>query len=109
MPFHNKNKIDKNLITFILHCVDVVVMNKIVLVTFPVFLLAQTPFDTPQSKQFDLSCFNTKKNELNTMASQNKKIKCRWVCDKKVYKEQKIAEAISFYKSSKNYSFKDVK
>ena len=37
---------------------------------------------------------------------KNKKIKCRWVCDKKVYKEQKIADAISFYRDSKNYKFK---
>ncbi len=87
--------------------VDVVMMNKILLVIFPVFLLAQTPFDTPQAKQFDLSCFNTTGNQLNKKASENKKIKCRWVCDKKVYKEQKIAEAILFYKSSNNYSFKD--
>jgi hypothetical protein len=41
----------------------------------------------------------------NRAAMQNKKIKCRWVCDKKIYKEQKIAEAISFYKESKYYKF----
>ena len=36
---------------------------------------------------------------------ENKKIKCRLVCDKKIYKEQRIASAISFYKNSKYYKF----
>jgi hypothetical protein len=44
-------------------------------------------------------------SEANRLAMQNKKIKCRLVCDKKLYKEQKIAEAISFYKKSKYYKF----
>jgi len=35
-----------------------------------------------------------------------KKIQCRWVCDTKLYKEKKIAKAISFYKKSKYYKFK---
>ncbi len=42
----------------------------------------------------------------NRAAMKNEKIKCRWVCDKKVYKEQKIADAISFYRDSKHYVFK---
>jgi L-cysteine desulfidase len=41
----------------------------------------------------------------NDLAMENEKVKCRWVCDKKLYKEQKIAEAISFYKNSKDYNF----
>ena len=53
----------------------------------------------------ELAVFNTKKSNENKMASENEKIKCRYVCDKKVYNEQKIAEAISFYKSSKQYKF----
>ncbi len=84
-------------------------MKKVILLIFPVLLLAQTPFDTPEPKQFNLSSFNTTGNQLNQKASENKKIKCRWVCDKKLYKEQKIAEAISFYKNAKEYIFKDVK
>ena len=48
-----------------------------------------------------------KKTSLeNIAAMKNEKIKCRWVCDKKVYKEQKIADAISFYRDNKNYKFK---
>jgi len=35
-----------------------------------------------------------------------KKINCRWICNKKVYREREIAKAISFYKKSKYYSFK---
>jgi hypothetical protein len=53
----------------------------------------------------ELAVFNTKVTNENKMASENEKIKCRYVCDKKVYKEQKIAEAVSFYKNSKNYKF----
>ncbi|WP_297440328.1 hypothetical protein [Sulfurimonas sp.] len=49
--------------------------------------------------------YDTKTSEANKKAMQNPKIKCRWVCDKKVYTEQKIAEAISFYKNSKYYTF----
>jgi len=51
------------------------------------------------------STFETKVSRENREAMENKKIKCRWVCDKKLYKEQKIADAISFYKNSKNYKF----
>ena len=49
--------------------------------------------------------YDTKLSDENRAAMENKKIKCRWVCDKKIYKEQKIAEAISFYKNSKYYKF----
>jgi hypothetical protein len=49
--------------------------------------------------------FEKKPSKLNCDAMKNEKIKCRWVCDKKIYKEQKIAEAISFYKNSKDYKF----
>ena len=54
----------------------------------------------------DLAVFNTKATKENKMAGENEKIKCRYVCDKKIYKETKIAEAISFYKNSKEYTFK---
>ncbi len=49
--------------------------------------------------------YATKASKPNIEAMHNPKIKCRWVCDKKVYKEQKISEAISFYKNSKYYKF----
>ncbi len=84
-------------------------MKKIqLLLLFPLLLLAKSPFESVEkNRNFDLSVFNTKSIKLNTMASKNPKIRCRWVCDKKVYKEQEIEEAISFYKNSKDYSFKD--
>lgn len=57
------------------------------------------------AQNYDLSVFNTKKAVDNKKASQNEKIICRMVCDKKIYKEQVIGEAINFYKSSKRYHF----
>jgi hypothetical protein len=56
------------------------------------FVSAQTEFEKKISKE-------------NEAAMNNEKLKCRWVCDKKLYKEQKITEAISFYKNAKEYSF----
>jgi len=50
--------------------------------------------------------YEKKISQENREAMQNKKIKCRWVCDKKLYTEQKIADAVSFYKKSKHYKFK---
>jgi len=49
--------------------------------------------------------YATKASQSNVEAMHNPKIKCRWVCDKKIYKEQKISEAVSFYKNSKYYKF----
>ena len=49
--------------------------------------------------------YATKVSKQNIAAMHNPKIKCRWVCDKKIYKEQKISEAVSFYKTSKYYKF----
>ncbi|RLA74864.1 MAG: hypothetical protein DRG78_20990 [Epsilonproteobacteria bacterium] len=67
-------------------------MNKLI------FLLLSTVL-------FSDSKFEAKTSHENRMAMENRKIKCRWVCDKKLYKEQKIADAISFYKNSKDYKF----
>lgn len=64
--------------------------------------MAQSPFETPESNNFNLSMFDTKKSEVNVKAANNNKVKCRYVCDKKIYTEQKIAEAISFYKKTKS-------
>ena len=55
----------------------------------------------------DLAVFETRETKENKMASENEKIKCRYVCDKRVYKEQKIHEAVSFYKNSKEHTFRD--
>jgi len=49
--------------------------------------------------------YESKLSQANKEAMQNSKVKCRWVCDKKIYREQKIAEAISFYKKSGYYRF----
>ncbi|MCK9472968.1 hypothetical protein [Sulfurimonas sp.] len=77
---------------------------KLLLLLFPILLIAKTPFDS-KVIAFDMSAYETKKNELNESAGKNSKIKCRVVCDKKVYKEQKISDAIKFYKNSKEYDF----
>ena len=79
-------------------------MKKLLCIIFPLSLLAIGPFDTPKEVSYNLSIFNTKKTIDNTKAMKNQKVKCRYVCDKKIYKEQKIAEAISFYKN--NLAFK---
>ena len=76
-------------------------MKKIIIWMLPVLLFAVSPFESPESNSFDLSVFNTKKSELNQKVINNKKIKCRYVCDRKIYKEQKIADAISFYKKTR--------
>ena len=73
-------------------------MKKLLLIIFPIVLTASSPFDTPKNKYLNLSVFNTKKTDANSQAMKNQKVKCRYVCDKKIYKEQKIADAISFYK-----------
>lgn len=75
-------------------------MKKLLFIIIPITLLATSPFESPKNKHFNLSAFNTKKTDENTQAMKNKKVKCRYVCDKKVYKEQRIADAISFYKTS---------
>jgi len=71
---------------------DIVLMNKMILLIISASLFGNTTFETKVSRE-------------NREAMENKKIKCRWVCDKKLYKEQKIADAISFYKNSKDYKF----
>ena len=43
------------------------------------------------------------KTDIN--ASKEDKIQCRCICDKKISEEKKMAEAIEFYKNSKNYNF----
>ena len=76
----------------IYYSADIVLMHKLI------FLLLSTIL-------FSNSSFETKATPENRAAMENKKIKCRWVCDKKLYKEQKISDAVSFYKNSKDYKF----
>jgi len=78
-------------------------MKKIVLLLCSVTLFADGPFDTPEPKSFDLSMFNTVERALNKKAAKSPKISCRYVCDKKLYREQVISEAISFYKENNDY------
>ena len=80
-------------------------MYRMLFIFLPALLFAMSPFESPKPNNFELSAYETKKSIENKEASKNSKIKCRLVCDKKVYKEQKIAEAISFYKNSKDYKF----
>ncbi|WP_041675087.1 hypothetical protein [Sulfurimonas autotrophica] len=67
-------------------------MKSIFFTLLPLLVSAETIYAAKASKQ-------------NIEAMHNPKIKCRWVCDKKIYKEQKISEAVSFYKNSKYYKF----
>lgn len=73
-------------------------MKILLLWTLPLILSAISPFESPAINNFDLSVFDTKRTIENNKAIKNEEIICREVCDKKLYKEQKIADAISFYK-----------
>lgn len=79
-------------------------MKKIYLLAiFALTLSASSPFDTKEPKKFDLSAFNT--TVIDAQIAPNKKIRCRIVCDKKLYKQELLNSAISFYKNSKFYTF----
>lgn len=80
-------------------------MIKLFSLLLPLLLVARTPFDTLEAKNINMSAYETKKSEANLQASKNVKVTCRLVCDKRVYKEQKISDAIEFYKNSKEYRF----
>jgi len=76
------------------------------MIFLPVLLFGMSPFESPEPNSFNLSVFETKATVENIKATENKKIKCRIVCDKKIYNEQKIDDAVKFYKNSKEYYFK---
>jgi len=80
---------------------------KTLILLLPVLIFAFSPFESPKSNSFDTSVYNTKESKENVEASKNEQIRCRYVCDKKVYKEQKISDAIEFYKRTRNYNFID--
>ena len=72
---------------------------KSLLIFIPILLFAISPFESPKARLFDTSAYETKESKIIKQASENEKIKCRYVCDKKIYKEKKISEAVSYYKS----------
>ena len=80
-------------------------MKKMFFLILPAFLFSQSPFETPKNKQFEYFTFETKQSIEMQKATKNPKINCRWICDKKIYKEQIISEAIEFYENSKVYKF----
>jgi hypothetical protein len=81
---------------------------KIAIILLPLSLLALSPFESAEPNSFDTSMYETKETNETKKASVNKKITCRYICDKKVYKEQQISSAVSFYKNLKeNESSKD--
>ncbi|MDH4944855.1 hypothetical protein [Sulfurimonas sp. C5] len=67
-------------------------MIKLLLFLLPIALFSEKIYETTFTQE-------------NKKAMNNPKIKCRMVCDKKLYRQQEISEAISFYKSSKRYTF----
>jgi len=73
---------------------------------FLILLLEQLSFacDTPTKE----CSFYTQNSPCRVIKEEQKKkkIECRWICNEKLYKEQQIAKAISFYKNSKYYHFK---
>ncbi|MFT5660473.1 MAG: hypothetical protein ACI9TV_001114 [Sulfurimonas sp.] len=75
-------------------------MKKLFILLTPILVIAISPFETPKEYHLDLSKFDTKRTEENIKAMENKTVICRYVCDKKIYKEQKIADAIFFYKNT---------
>jgi len=81
-------------------------MRWLIYLILPLFLNAQSPFDSIITPPHQADIFNSSKNKLYIRVSENEKIRCRYVCDKKLYKEQVIADAITFYINSKDYSFK---
>ena len=77
-------------------------MKKIVFtLLFCTVLSGDSPFETPKANSFNLSSFDTPTSRSTTETQQ---VRCRYVCDKKLFKVQKIAQAISFYKKSKDYN-----
>lgn len=60
-------------------------------------------FNTEKSRELDTTVYETKNRDENIKASENSKIACRYTCDKKVYKEQKISDAVAFYKKERKF------
>jgi hypothetical protein len=73
-------------------------MKKILTLFIPLYIFAGTVFDTPKYHH-NFQVFNNKENLSQRKNKTPSHIKCRYICDKQAYKEQKIAEAVSFYKN----------
>lgn len=80
-------------------------MKCLIYLTLPLLLNAQSPFESVATAPHMADMFNSTKNKIYIKVSENEKIKCRYVCDKKIYREQVIADAIAYYINSKDYSF----
>lgn len=78
-------------------------MKKMIILLLPALLFSASPFETSVPKSFNTSVFETKETKENTQASKNSKITCKYVCDKRVYTEQKISDAVEFYKKTREY------
>jgi len=77
-------------------------MYKILFLFLPILLFAVSPFESLGPNSFDLSIYETRKSVIHEREHKNKK-KCRIVCDKRLYNEKRISDAIEFYKNSKDY------
>jgi len=75
-------------------------MKSLIIFT-PILLFALSPFESAKPNVFNTSAYETKETKETKMASDNKKIKCRYVCDRKLYKEQQISNAVTYYRNLK--------
>lgn len=82
-------------------------MKKMFILLYSIVLSAQSPFDTPQYSMYDLSVFDTDRT-LSKTKYESEKVRCRYVCDKKLDREERIEDAILFYKNSKKYTFTSI-
>ncbi|QOY54701.1 hypothetical protein HUE87_00170 [Candidatus Sulfurimonas marisnigri] len=80
-------------------------MIKILILLAPLLLFGLSPFESPKPNSFDTSVYNTKRSMGGAGTSKNTQIRCRYVCDKRIYKEQKISDAVLFYKKNRDYTF----
>lgn len=60
-------------------------------------------FNTEASEKIDTRAYDTKDRDENKKASKNSQIICRYICDKKIYKEQKIMDAVEFYNKERKF------
>ncbi|QOY52148.1 hypothetical protein [Candidatus Sulfurimonas baltica] len=83
-------------------------MIKILILLFPLLLFGLSPFESSNSDSFKSSTHKINKSNKKIVASKNTQIRCRCVCDKRMYKEQKISDAVLFYKNNREYTFSGI-
>lgn len=66
------------------------------------------PFDSKEPVSYDLSIFNSNHKIEDERAFKNSQIRCRKVCDKKMTVEQRMLEAITFYRDSRSSEEDDI-